>query len=68
MAGMKQKKIALEIGVHPSTISRELESNIAKRCKILNNILLRKLSKKKTKTSNVNLKFEFFIHYDRASC
>jgi IS30 family transposase len=30
-AGMKQKIIALEIGVHPSTISRELKRNIAKR-------------------------------------
>jgi IS30 family transposase len=30
-AGMKQKIIALEIGVHPSTISRELNRNIAKR-------------------------------------
>lgn len=28
--GMKQKMIALEIGVHPSTISRELNRNIAK--------------------------------------
>ena len=28
---MKQKKIALEIGVHPSTISRELNRNTAKR-------------------------------------
>jgi IS30 family transposase len=28
---MKQKIIALEIGVHPSTISRELNRNIAKR-------------------------------------
>jgi IS30 family transposase len=30
-AGMKQKNIALALGVHPSTISRELERNIAKR-------------------------------------
>jgi len=30
-AGMKQKMIAQEIGVHPSTISRELNRNIAKR-------------------------------------
>lgn len=30
-AGMKQKMIALEIGVDPSTISRELNRNIAKR-------------------------------------
>jgi len=29
-AGIKQKKIALEIGVHPSTISRESDRNIAK--------------------------------------
>ena len=29
--GMKQKMIAKEIGVHPSTISRELNRNIAKR-------------------------------------
>jgi IS30 family transposase len=32
-AGMKQKKIAEQIGVHPSTISRELNRNIAKRGK-----------------------------------
>lgn len=30
-AGMKQKRIAQEIGVHPSTVSRELNRNIAKR-------------------------------------
>jgi IS30 family transposase len=30
-AGLKQKIIAQEIGVHPSTISRELSRNIAKR-------------------------------------
>lgn len=30
-AGMKQKMIAQQIGVHPSTISRELSRNIAKR-------------------------------------
>jgi IS30 family transposase len=30
-AGMKQKNIALALDVHPSTISRELERNIAKR-------------------------------------
>jgi IS30 family transposase len=30
-AGMKQKMIDAEIGVHPSTISRELGRNIAKR-------------------------------------
>ena len=30
-AGMRQKNIAHEIGVHPSTISRELNRNIAKR-------------------------------------
>jgi IS30 family transposase len=30
-AGMKQKMIAQEIGVHPSTISRELNRNIARR-------------------------------------
>jgi transposase, IS30 family len=30
-AGMKQKMIAQEIGVHPSTICRELSRNIAKR-------------------------------------
>ena len=29
--GMKQKMIAQEIDVHPSTISRELNRNIAKR-------------------------------------
>ena len=29
---MKQKMIAQEIGVHPSTISRELNRNIAKNC------------------------------------
>lgn len=32
-AGMKQKMIAEQIGVHPSTISRELNRNIAKRGK-----------------------------------
>lgn len=32
-AGMRQKKIAQEIGVHPSTISRELGRNTAKRGK-----------------------------------
>jgi IS30 family transposase len=32
-AGIKQKVIALEIGVHPSTISRELSRNIAQRGK-----------------------------------
>ncbi len=30
-AGMKQKRIAQEVGVHPSTVSRELNRNIAKR-------------------------------------
>lgn len=30
-AGMSQKRIAQEIGVHPSTVSRELNRNIAKR-------------------------------------
>lgn len=30
-AGISQKQIALQIGVHPSTISRELRRNIAKR-------------------------------------
>jgi IS30 family transposase len=32
-AGMRQKNIAQEIGVHPSTISRELGRNTAKRGK-----------------------------------
>ena len=30
-AGMKQKMIAIELGVHPATISRELSRNTAKR-------------------------------------
>ena len=30
-AGMKQKFIAVQVGVHPSTISRELNRNIASR-------------------------------------
>lgn len=30
-AGMSQKRITQEIGVHPSTVSRELNRNMAKR-------------------------------------
>ena len=34
-AGLNQKSIALEIGVHPSTISREFRRNFAKHHSIM---------------------------------
>jgi IS30 family transposase len=43
---MKQKKIALEVGVHPSTISRELRRNIAKRGRTANDYIAENAQRK----------------------
>ena len=61
---MKQKMIALEIGVHPFTISRELNRNIAKRGRTVCFLLPRIPSVKRTSVISVSLSDQVCPFYE----
>ncbi|MCX7744966.1 MAG: IS30 family transposase, partial [Flavobacteriales bacterium] len=60
-AGMKQKQIARQLGVHPSTISRELRRNVARRGQTAGQYVARiadKRAKKRHKEKNKHVVFD----------
>jgi len=62
-AGIKQKNIAIQLNVHPSTISRELKRNIAKRGQTSGEYLAR-IAEKRTRNRHIN-KYKQIIFDDK---
>jgi IS30 family transposase len=62
MAGMKQKMIAQEIGVHSSTISRELNRNTAQRGRTAGEYFAENAQRKTNQRQQLKPKVVKFTH------